>query len=625
MSRQHQHLIRESAAFLAAGGTRPRAVVVRGIAGVGKTRFVDLLQVEALAAGRFEVIVVDDAHELGADRIEQIRGQLERDVRARLIVAAEHVPADLMRMVDSRCERRVVEVPRLDEDEARELVAGLGVQPWTLHATHLVRHGDGVPRTLIDRALDELDITLLPHEDGSFHGPSWSERSARRLQLAYSDDVAALDAHLAHCRELADADDVDAAERADAQLVLAEVALKAADLEAAIQLGERVAATPGIEEQLRLLGSATASAARALRGEPVAMLSLHSLAGRASRAGLPIVEASVWYLIGWCACNLGDVATARRAMVRSIALCDERGALVMGLRARLAIAEMHIAMGEAEAARSYCAEIARVAEHRGISPLRIDALVREARANVLAGDAHGACRSVDSALELVLRLDLSRDMVVDVAVVAARSYAAAGSVDLALAPLEALAAELGDSHSPDFWVVLEAIRVLGNSSSRGAGLARWLELLAAFDADGHGGALRAAHAEADAWRAASEGRRAEACRLAERARQYWIEADCHEELPLTAVLVQAEPVEVGPRFSITGSTSGEVQAAPDPEAFDALTKREREIARYVAGGLTNPEIASELHLSPRTVEHHVASILRKLELPNRRELVRGRV
>jgi DNA-binding NarL/FixJ family response regulator len=53
-------------------------------------------------------------------------------------------------------------------------------------------------------------------------------------------------------------------------------------------------------------------------------------------------------------------------------------------------------------------------------------------------------------------------------------------------------------------------------------------------------------------------------------------------------------------------------------AASILTRREREIAWYVAGGLTNPEIAAELHLSPRTVEHHVANILRKLDVPSRR-------
>jgi DNA-binding CsgD family transcriptional regulator len=43
-----------------------------------------------------------------------------------------------------------------------------------------------------------------------------------------------------------------------------------------------------------------------------------------------------------------------------------------------------------------------------------------------------------------------------------------------------------------------------------------------------------------------------------------------------------------------------------------LTAREQEVAQLVAAGRTNPEIATELYLSPRTVERHVGSILSKL-------------
>jgi len=39
----------------------------------------------------------------------------------------------------------------------------------------------------------------------------------------------------------------------------------------------------------------------------------------------------------------------------------------------------------------------------------------------------------------------------------------------------------------------------------------------------------------------------------------------------------------------------------------------------LAQGLTNPEIAERLYLSPRTVGHHVSSILRKLGLRSRAE------
>ena len=52
----------------------------------------------------------------------------------------------------------------------------------------------------------------------------------------------------------------------------------------------------------------------------------------------------------------------------------------------------------------------------------------------------------------------------------------------------------------------------------------------------------------------------------------------------------------------------------------ALTRREREVAELVARGLANRQIASELHLSERTVENHVSKILRKLGLSSRSQL-----
>ena len=484
------------------------------------------------------------------------------------------------------------------------------------------KSGAATSSLVIDRSFGTLALAALPARDASFDGSCWSDRAARRLELAYGDDPATLAAFVAECEALvaddATADDV----LADALAVLAEVALRGSDLELAVQYGERAAAIDAAPEAVRILGAGNASAARAMRGEPTAMLSLHALAGRASRADIPVLEAAMWQLIAWCAATLGDVATARRSAIRSIALCDANDALMLGLRARHMLAELHVAANEHGAALSYFDELALIAEDRGMVALRIDALAARTCASIVAGDISGACESIDIALELVLRTDLTRFHVVTVAVMAARAYAAAESFDLALAPLEALVAELGDSHSPDFWVALEAIRVLGRSGSDPASLQRWFAVLARFDADGHGGALRAAHAEAEAWKAAAGGRRAEATRLAERARQLWVTAECHDELALTEALVQNQPIDHGPRISIVG---GQTAPADDPEAFEALTKREREIARYVAGGLTNPEIASELHLSPRTVEHHVASILRKLELPNRRALVRGRV
>ncbi|MEN6642425.1 MAG: response regulator transcription factor [Armatimonadia bacterium] len=63
-------------------------------------------------------------------------------------------------------------------------------------------------------------------------------------------------------------------------------------------------------------------------------------------------------------------------------------------------------------------------------------------------------------------------------------------------------------------------------------------------------------------------------------------------------------------------------AAPVPAALAELTKREREIIALAADGLTNGQIGTQLHISPRTVEGHRSSAMRKLGLSNRVELVR---
>jgi ATP/maltotriose-dependent transcriptional regulator MalT len=72
-------------------------------------------------------------------------------------------------------------------------------------------------------------------------------------------------------------------------------------------------------------------------------------------------------------------------------------------------------------------------------------------------------------------------------------------------------------------------------------------------------------------------------------------------------------VRRGPRSTRTRQTTG----------WAALTTSELKIAKLVGHGWSNPDIATELSLSRRTVQTHVSNILGKLQLHSRLDVVRA--
>ncbi|WP_405605270.1 AAA family ATPase [Streptomyces sp. NBC_01410] len=120
-----------------------------------------------------------------------------------------------------------------------------------------------------------------------------------------------------------------------------------------------------------------------------------------------------------------------------------------------------------------------------------------------------------------------------------------------------------------------------------------------------GAVLREAHSlllGAPLMKAAGDGSRADAMwRRASR-----LASDGGARL-LVAIAEQVRPVVLG-------------GASKPADGLAALTSREREIAGLVAEGLTNQAIATKLHLSPRTVESHVARVYRKIGVSSRAAL-----
>ncbi len=74
-------------------------------------------------------------------------------------------------------------------------------------------------------------------------------------------------------------------------------------------------------------------------------------------------------------------------------------------------------------------------------------------------------------------------------------------------------------------------------------------------------------------------------------------------------------------FVLDAFASGSAPAA-SPDDLDQLTPREREVLQHIARGYMYKEIALRLSISAKTVEAHVSSVLRKLQLSSRHELSR---
>jgi DNA-binding NarL/FixJ family response regulator len=107
------------------------------------------------------------------------------------------------------------------------------------------------------------------------------------------------------------------------------------------------------------------------------------------------------------------------------------------------------------------------------------------------------------------------------------------------------------------------------------------------------------------------------------ARGYVTKTISRDELADAVTRVAEGDAVFSPRlagFVLDAFRSGEPLGA-DPE-LETLTPREREVLQLIARGYLYKEIAARLSLSVKTIEAHVSSVLRKLQLSTRHELTR---
>ncbi|GAA1055371.1 helix-turn-helix transcriptional regulator [Agromyces luteolus] len=172
---------------------------------------------------------------------------------------------------------------------------------------------------------------------------------------------------------------------------------------------------------------------------------------------------------------------------------------------------------------------------------------------------------------------------------------AAGDLDAARAGADELAA----MHVVNASVMLRAITAYADGEVR----------LAAGDASGAFARLRAAR---EAWVEVGAPYEVARCRvLMARARR---DLDEDEAAELEEDLAEAAFAELGaePALAALLRERGAGRYGDRP-----LTGREVEVLRLVTRGITNREIASELHLSEKTVARHLSNIFAKLDVPSR--------
>ena len=289
----------------------------------------------------------------------------------------------------------------------------------------------------------------------------------------------------------------------------------------------------------------------------------------------------------------------------SVELARETGQIGLMAHSLTALARVESAMGRHEEAQAHGRESLELCRALGSDAIRVYALAAIAFDDLIRGRIESAVELLDEAHDLADRLHMDEPGLVQWPPDHVEALARAGMPDRAQVSLDRFAAHAEATQRR--WALAAAERCRGILAGAGDFAPHFERALALHEGD-----------QQPFERARTQ------LAFAERLRRARQRADARPHL--TSALETFEKLGARPwaqrareELEATGGPTGPRADAP---GSDDLTPGELKIALLVAQGLTNREVAAALFLSPKTVEHHLSSIYRKLDVRSRTQLAR---
>ncbi|HEX8086332.1 MAG TPA: AAA family ATPase [Solirubrobacteraceae bacterium] len=302
--------------------------------------------------------------------------------------------------------------------------------------------------------------------------------------------------------------------------------------------------------------------------------------------------------------RVGRWAAAMADAGESVELARETGQVGLMAHSLTALARVESALGRSDDAQRDGRESLEICRAMGGDAIRVYALAVLAFDDLVCGRVERAIELLDEASEVADRLQMDEPGLVQWAPDHVEALARAGETERARVALQRF--ERQAEATQRRWALAAAARCRGILAEDGF-KAEFEDALRQHESDGQP-FERARSQLAYAERLRRARQRAEA-------RPFLTEAlDTFERLG-------ARPWADRARAELT-ATGGPSGPRADRSHADELTPQELKIALLVAQGLTNREVAASLFLSPKTIEHHLSAIYRKLDVRSRTQLAR---